>query len=46
MLFLEAGASVPFGIGDIEDFTREILDKTEGNLRSLKASAEYCNMTI
>ena len=33
MLFLGAGASTVVGIGDIEDFTREIINRTEGNLR-------------
>ena len=51
MLFLGAGASVPMGIGDIEDFTRIIIEQTEGNLRDnidtiqriLNISEEFVN---
>ena len=42
MLFLGTGASVPLGIGDIEVFTKEIIDRTEGNLRkTLTQFKEY-----
>lgn len=51
MLFLGAGASVPMGIGDIENFTRIIIERTEGNLRNtidtiqriLNSSVEFMN---
>jgi hypothetical protein len=51
MLFLGAGASVPMGIGDIDVFTREIINQTDGNLRNnintiqriLNSSQEFVN---
>ena len=33
MLFLGAGSSTPFEIGDIEDFTNTIVNKTQGDLK-------------